>query len=791
MKRAFNNLFRRGEANPIKILCLGVGLAIGLTMLAEVIFEQSYDNFLPRLEDTYRITEQYKSSQEDTWRPYTQTPGATAPGVKRYCPEVEAATRFTWLESGMHLVAEDQREVTANALLCDSSFFEVFPRRILIGENPHTGLEKENNAYISSRLAETLGIDIVGHTLTWKEYPDFKLNIVGIFEEFPENTHLPRIDVAVALPTIGQVRYDGRNNWLGNDSYKSYIRLYPGTKPDQLTDNVKRMLETNLPMEDLRKNGADYDIGFQPVGEIFSSSDYNRIMNIVFLAFAILMLAVAVLNYILLVISGMVNRAKSIATYRCYGAGSGDIYRMVLSESALHGLLSLALAVLIIFGIQDVVQEQIGHSLRSLFPPSTIAVCVAVTAFIVLLCGVMPGYLYTRIPVTYAYRRYTESKRHWKLGLLFVQFLLTTFFVAILAVISLQYRALTHYDPGFEYKDMLYVPLAGITQTEQQRCVQELKKLPEVAGVTWGYQLPSEHCSGNNVYNPETGQEYMNIADMYLVGDDYHKAFDIPVIEGSTFTPHLSDTVARQVMVSRKFVERMRELAGWTGSPIGKTVNITEHEGPLTVCGVYEEIHFGSQIAEDADERPSVMFYAPVPYSTNLFIRLRQLSPEGMKAVQKVVEETMPDRDKHAYSLALEMNALYDGILHVRNSILFTGACILLIALIGLIAYIRDEISRRHAEIAIRIIHGATVANVQRLFLLDLLKIALPATLIGALIAWRASISLLQLFAVKIELTWWLFTGCALVVLLIVWAVSSALVLKAARMNPTENLRTE
>ena len=118
MKRAFNNLFRRGEANPIKILCLGVGLAIGLTMLAEVIFEQSYDNFLPRLEDTYRITEQYKSSQEDTWRPYTQTPGATAPGVKRYCSEVEAATRFTWLESGMHLVAEDQREVTANALLC-------------------------------------------------------------------------------------------------------------------------------------------------------------------------------------------------------------------------------------------------------------------------------------------------------------------------------------------------------------------------------------------------------------------------------------------------------------------------------------------------------------------------------------------------------------------------------------------------------------------------------------------------------------------------------------------------
>ena len=385
MKKALNNLFRRGEANPIKILCLGVGLAIGLAMIAEVIYETSYDNFLPRLEDTYRITERFKQSSDPDWRSHHQTAGAIAPGVKRYCPETEAATRFTGLENGMHLVAEDQREVTANAYLCDSSFFEVFPRRILMGENPHTGLEKAGSAYISSRLAETLGTDIVGHTLTWKEFPDFKLNIAGIFEEFPENTHLPRFDVVVALPTIKWVSWDGRNNWIGNDRYISYVRLYPGAKPEQLAGNVKRMLETNVPMDELERAGTDYDIGFQPVGEIFSSSDYNRIMRIVFLAFGILML----------------------------------------------------------FGIQDLLQEQIGHSLHSLFPPTTIAVCAAITAAVILVCGAMPGYLYTRIPVTYAYRRYTESKRHWKLGLLFVQFLLTTFFVSVLAVISLQYNKLT------------------------------------------------------------------------------------------------------------------------------------------------------------------------------------------------------------------------------------------------------------------------------------------------------------------------------------------------------------
>lgn len=67
MKRALQNLFRKGEGDLTKILCLGVGMAIGLVMLAEVIFERSYDNFIPHLEDTYIIQENYKPQGND-WK---------------------------------------------------------------------------------------------------------------------------------------------------------------------------------------------------------------------------------------------------------------------------------------------------------------------------------------------------------------------------------------------------------------------------------------------------------------------------------------------------------------------------------------------------------------------------------------------------------------------------------------------------------------------------------------------------------------------------------------------------
>lgn len=790
MKRALQNLFRKGEGNLTKILCLGVGMAIGLVMLAEVIFERSYDNFIPHLEDTYIIQENYKHQGND-WKNHNTVSGAIAPGIKRYCPEVEAATRFTILNEDLLLTTDDQRTIKGNAYLCDSSFFEVFPRKILMGEAPHTGLEKANNAYISAKLLKVLGNDIIGKQLTWKIFPDFHLTVVGVFEDFPENTHLPKIDIAVALPTIGQIMGDGRNNWLGNDRYSGYIRLRPGTDPQTLEPNIKHMLYTNAPMEELERSGSQFYLNLKPVSKIFLSSEYNRIMNIVFLIFAFIMLAVAVLNYILLVVSSVVKRAKSIATYRCYGAESKDIYRMILAESALHCFIALILAVLIVFGLQDFLQEQMGHSLRALFSPTALVLCLMVVIAVAVICGVMPGYIYTRIPVTYAYRRYTENKRQWKLGLLFVQFMLTTFFVCLLTVIGLQYQALTNYRTGFEYKNILYTSLSGTQNVERERCIQELKRLPNVNGVTWGYQEMFMKCSGNNVYDPQNDKEYMNIADMYDVGPDYHKVFSIPILEGTGFTTELGDSVSQEVMVSRSFIDKMEKLAGWTGSPIGKQVFITEHQGrPYTICGVYEEIHLGSQVAEDFDDRPTVMFYNTHPNHL-LYIRLKEMGPEQIKEIQDIVSRTMPSQEKQVYSLNLEMANQYNMLLHVRNSILFVGLCILVIALIGLIAYIRDEVNRRRSEIAIRIIHGAQVKDVQLIFLKDILKIAIPAVLIGTAFALFASNRLLELFAFKINLTGYIFGGCILVVLIIMLILSTSMIWKAARSNPINNLRTE
>ena len=175
MKKALKSLFRKGEANVVKILCLGVGLAIGLTLLAEVIFQRSYDNFIPRLEDTYRVGERYMRPSDGGLKEYTQVSGMAAWDSRRIAPrwKPRPVSRNSLL---MLLCRKTKKEVLCNIYMCDSSFFDVFPLPILMGEPPRTGLEKAGCGYISRELFEMLGQDIIGRTLTWKAFSEIPLH---------------------------------------------------------------------------------------------------------------------------------------------------------------------------------------------------------------------------------------------------------------------------------------------------------------------------------------------------------------------------------------------------------------------------------------------------------------------------------------------------------------------------------------------------------------------------------------------------------------------------------------
>lgn len=56
-------------------------------------------------------------------------------------------------------------------------------------------------------------------------------------------------------------------------------------------------------------------------------------MNTMLLFLATILILIAVLNYVLVVISTLIGRTKEVAVHKCYGASGKNIFGMIFSES--------------------------------------------------------------------------------------------------------------------------------------------------------------------------------------------------------------------------------------------------------------------------------------------------------------------------------------------------------------------------------------------------------------------------------------------------------------------------
>ena len=783
------SLHQRGQHNWIKIVCLAVGLATGIVLIGKAGFEQSWDKFFPTSDRIYVVCEDIIMDGE--YKHYPQTAGAVAHGIKRYCPQVEAATRYTSFAWDMPIVTDDDKRVRTNYALVDSCFFDVFPFRILVG-NPKKTLSQVDCCMIPRSLAEKLmgienPLDLVGKKIYYNIRGGWALTVGGIYEDIPLNSKLHGMEVMVSMPTITRIMFDGRDNWVGNDRYESYVRLAKGIMPDDLKPQIEKMKRDNLPLDELKKAGVDLGFSVQPLVDYHTKDEGTRRMTWIVSILAAVLIGCAVMNYLLLVIGGISQRTKEMAVHQCYGAKARHIYQKVMKESVIHLLLSLILAALLLFLFKDTIEELVGAPLIVLLlTGSNIWLIVSTCLVVLLITGLVPSWIYTHIPLAAAFKNYNHSHRIWKLLLLGLQFASATFLIILLIVVGRQYRMMVNDDPGYDYSTLGSLLVDGVSIEQRQLAMDELRKLSSVKGVTMSYANLTQHQSGDNILLPGDDREYMNIADLYYVGDGYFDVMEIPLVSGRTFTEQ-TDTL-REVMVSRKFEERMKELAGWDQA-LGKQIICTSFQGPYTIVGVFEDTRIGS--ITNPDTRPSVCYYSRKPEQMH-YILIRFQSMDGLEAANKLVKELVTDNpDISIVPYNQMVTELYTDAHRFRTTVMIGGLVALIIALIGLIGYLAGEIARRQKEIAIRKVNGARIADVLKLFHTDILRVALPAVVIGATGAWYVARLWLEQFSEKTTLSPIILVGGALAVIIVILSVVCLGCYRVASSNPVNYLKTE
>ena len=738
---AIRSLFKKGRHNVMKIISLSVGLSVALVMIAKIYFEQSYDTFYPDADRIYRIYENYSMNGKE--EDYYQVSGAVAPAMRSEIPGVEDATRLTYIggDNTLFTTPDKQRYSARYIMMADSNVFDIFPVPILSG-NPKVVLAKPWYAMISRSLAEKMGgiEKVEGLTIIPDENPGLEVTIGGVFEDLPQNASL-RYDMLVAMSGMDP---ESLNNWLGNDRYAGYVRLSPGVTPDSLTPAIHDMTLRHHDQEALRKSGYELTYTLRPLLDLHSKAGEvkNMVMMLGILAFALLF--TAIMNYILITISSIVNRTKEVAVHKSYGASETNIHSMVLSETLVHMVCSIMVSIFLIFLCRDIIYDLLDVSVETLLLSKGALVLLGVCVIVFLVTGLVPG----------------------------------------------QHAYMVNSDPGYSYDRLAYCSISAIDSTTRYKVLDEVMRLPEVEAVSTSYSLPFWSMSGNNIALPESEKELFNIADQYWVSNGFLDLMEIPVIEGRSFTENIP--VSDEVMVNRAFVEKMKEFVDWPDGAVGKSIYISEHDRYgskyYTICGVYENYIMGSLI--DMDARPSVLFYRQRP-SAHLLVKFHRMTPDAVGKVNERLKELMPDQEPKLTVYSVQMVDLYSSSRKFRDEVMIGGLITLIISLIGLIGYTNDEVNRRRKELAIRKVNGATMKDILRIFLKDVLRIALPAILLGCGISYFVAEHWQQQFVEKIPLSAWIFLAGALFVCLVVLICIVYRIWDVANEDPVDSLKSE
>lgn len=788
MKRSFTYDFRR---NLIKVFCLSTGLAIGLLLVAKVYFEQTYDSSLPDIDRICYVTESVEMSGE--YREYNSTPGAVAPGLKRSVPQVESATRIVAVLGATDFSTPGGRSYGVPAVyMADSCFFDVIQTRIVAG-NPHDALSVKWKCMIPRSLADRIGGDVLGMRLVSKDLGKGRPVEVGsVYEDFPLNSSFSNC-IYLSLSSIADIMYDGRDNWMGNDMYSSYVKLAEGAEIEETRPYIRKMLEDVIEADVLEQ--THFNFGLRPLAGHHARAAETRTMNWMLSILALIILGSASLNYLLVVMAQMQWRAREMAVRKCYGTSGRRIFLMVIGESLAFMAVSLVLAAMIVVSLSSECGNLFGVDAAGLLSVDRIWIVeLAVCLLLLMLTGVVPAWLYCRTPVAEAFRKNTRGKRRWKLALLSVQFFASSFMFCLLVLVGRQYYHINNADMGYEYENVAMAGLSRLSEDERARLYSEIGRLGCVEGVATAWQDFTSYAAGNNIYRQDNSYYEVNVGDMYGANPAIFDVLGMKFEQGGPFEA-FSDSVVNQVVVDAGFIGDLHKVQDFEGDMIvGRRFHITEHrhngDNEYEIRGVVRPIRKNGFVRSAADHRSAVIF-PTTAMERHLYIKFRHLDEESMEKARKVADSLFPEAGIVIMPMKTRLDIINAPVRRFGTSVMIAGIVIIVITVIGLIGYTADEVHRRAKEIAIRKVNGMSVNGILGMFCLDVMKVAVPSLVLGCVAAIAAGRDWLSQFTEQVGLSplSMLATIIAILALLLLTVVVCCL--GVVRSNPVRYLRDE
>lgn len=455
-----------------------------------------------------------------------------------------------------------------------------------------------------------------------------------------------------------------------------------------------------------------------------------------------LVLLIACANVGGLLVARGATRQRELAVRRAIGAPRLLLAWPLLFESLLVALLGAVLGIALAAAGGEFIGEALtaglgasGVEFRLNLP--LLAVTVAISVFAALASGLAPALLASRTSV----RREVNTRGQGGSSrmasvLITAQIALTLPLLVGAGLLTRSVAALDGADPGFRTEGLTVFevdPATASTDPDEQIAILDaaLRRVREVDGVVSASivsNLPLRGWSSNNGVTIE-GEWMMML--MNGVGSDYFDALGIPLIAGRAIEERDGPDAPPVAVINQTASDRL-----FNGNPLGRFIEIGErrHE----VVGVVADSRYQSLRHEIEP-----VFYFPVmqrrTYGTEFVIQTAGPGAGYERALREAVSRAHPElpiSDLRPYALQVRLQSARERLFAQLLS--GFGVITLLLACIGLYGVTALSVSRRRAEMGIRLALGARPDAVLGLVLRRVLLLATLGIAIGLGLTWFA-----------------------------------------------------
>jgi len=267
---------------------------------------------------------------------------------------------------------------------------------------------------------------------------------------------------------------------------------------------------------------------------------------------------------------------------------------------------------------------------------------------------------------------------------------------------------------------------------------------------------------------------------------DYLKTLNMKLVSGRDFSKDFQGDMAHDTVGNFLVNEEVVKLMG-IGDPVGKNFRFMGLNG--TIVGVLKNFHFKG--ADQAIE-PMAFALAPIGYLRCILIRLTPGNiPESLKAVEKSWKTVVPEYPLDYTFIDQDYDKLFRAQIRITGLLKYFTILAIIIACLGLYGLSSFSTERRTNEIGIRKVMGADSFTVMYTMAREFLLPVLISIVIAIPLGWIIVRNLLNQFAYRIDIHFYLFALIAAGAILIAMLTVSFQAYKASGINPAEALKTE